>query len=78
MHIDPSRVQDHLTIRFRVRDVYQDRAVCLYFDDACVRRRKKRIMAPGEMEQIQIKADGLPKDLKAIRIAIEKASGGSR
>ncbi|WP_329886721.1 NAD(P)/FAD-dependent oxidoreductase [Pseudoramibacter faecis] len=78
MHIDPARVQDHLAIRFRVRDVYQDCAVCLYFDDTCVQRRKKRIVAPGEMEQIRIKADARSDKLKSIRIAIEKASGGSR
>lgn len=48
----PSTIDKALTIRFRTQDVYQDCFVNVYFDDALISHRKKRIMTPGEMEQV--------------------------
>ena len=50
--IDAKRMEDLLTVRFRVGDVFKDSYVSVYFDDERVQHRKKQIMAPGEMEQI--------------------------
>ena len=50
--INVSRMEDNLTVRFRVGAVYKDSYVSVFFDDERVQHRKKRIMAPGEMEQI--------------------------
>ena len=52
MTIRPDRVADKLTVRFRVGDVYKSAYVSVYFDDERVGHKKKRVIAPGEMEQI--------------------------
>lgn len=43
-----------VTIRMRVDNVYQNKAVCLYKDGECLARRKKMVLSPGEMETIKI------------------------
>ena len=71
--IDPGRMEDLLTVRFRVGDVYKDSYVSVYFDGERVVHTKKRIMSPGEMEQIVLKKDELIKrsNLKIITVKIE-------
>jgi NADPH-dependent 2,4-dienoyl-CoA reductase/sulfur reductase-like enzyme len=71
--INVSRMEDNLTVRFRVGAVFKDSYVSVYFDDERVQHRKKRIMAPGEMEQVIIQKKKLQErpDLKTITIKIE-------
>ena len=71
--VNVSRMDDNLTVRFRVGAVYKDSFVSVYFDDERVQHRKKRIMAPGEMEQIILQKKKLAEypDLKTITIKIE-------
>ena len=71
--INVSRMEDNLTVRFRVGAVYKDSYVSVFFDDERVQHRKKRIMAPGEMEQVIIQKKKLQErpDLKTITIKIE-------
>ena len=71
--VNVSRMDDNLTVRFRVGAVYKDSFVSVYFDDERVQHRKKRIMAPGEMESIILQKKKLAEypDLKTITIKIE-------
>ena len=71
--INLSRMDDNLTVRFRVGAVFKDSYVSVYFDDERVQHRKKRIMAPGEMEQIVLQKKKLQEypDLKTITVKIE-------
>ena len=71
--VHPDRIEDTLTIRFRVGDVYKDAFVSVYFDDMRVRHQKKRILAPGEMEQVVLTKKQLDEypDLKTITVKIE-------
>ena len=64
---------DKLTVRFRVADVYKDRYICVYYDDKLIRKTKKRVLAPGEMEQVIIQKSTLAEypDLKKITIRTE-------
>ncbi|HAN50553.1 MAG TPA: pyridine nucleotide-disulfide oxidoreductase, partial [Lachnospiraceae bacterium] len=73
--VRPEDMEDTLTVRFRVGAVYKNSAVCTYFGDKCVARRKKQIFAPGEMEQVILKKSDLlaDTDLKEITIRIEEA-----
>jgi hypothetical protein len=66
---------DLLTIRFRVRGVYQNQFISVYFDDERVQHRKKQIVAPGEMEQVILQKKDLlaHPDLKKITICLEEA-----
>lgn len=50
--IRPAEMDDSLTVRFRVGAVYKNAYTSVYFDDERIRHAKKRIMAPGEMEQV--------------------------
>ncbi len=71
--VRPDHVEDNLTIRFRVGDVYKDSFISVYFDDNRVRHQKKRILAPGEMEQVILTKKNLDEypDLKTITVKIE-------
>jgi len=70
-----SRVEDLLTVRFRVGNVYKNCAICVYLGDKCITRRKKQICAPGEMEQVILKKSDIleMKDTDTIKILIEEA-----
>ena len=46
--------EGEVTLRMRVDNVYQNKTVCLYKDGERLVRRKKMILAPGEMETIKI------------------------
>ena len=50
--IRPTEFEDNLTVRFRVGDVYKNCAIATYFDDEQINKRKRPVMAPGEMEQV--------------------------
>lgn len=72
--VDPDCVSDRLTVRFRVGQVMKKRLVKVYFDGEEVLKRKRPVMAPGEMEQVVLtKAhfDAHP-DVGSIRIAVEE------
>jgi hypothetical protein len=47
-------MEGEVTIRMRVDNVYQNKYLCLYKDQERLVRRKRMIMAPGEMETIKI------------------------
>ena len=71
--VNVSRMDENRTVRFRVGAVFKDSYVSVYFDDERVQHRKKRIMAPGEMEQIILQKKKLAEypDLKTITVKIE-------
>lgn len=73
--IHVNRMDDILTVRFRVGAVYKNSCICVYFNEKCVSRRKKQIMAPGEMEEIKLKKKELEEfdGLEQITIKIEEA-----
>lgn len=71
--INPQRMEEKQVIRFRVGDVYKNRNIAVYFDDERVIYRKRPVLAPGEMEQIELKKEQLESypDLKQITVKIE-------
>ena len=73
--VNPARMDEDLTVRFRVGGVYKNCYVSAYFDDERVIHRKRQIVAPGEMEEIRLKKDQLLNypDLKTITVKIEEA-----
>ena len=74
-YIRPSEMADNLTVRFRVGDVYKNCAIATYFDDELISKRKRPVMAPGEMEQVILNKKKLEEypDLSKITIKIEEA-----
>ena len=73
--LDPARVPEKLTVRFRVGQVLKNRRILLYLDDEIVVKRKRPIMAPGEMEQVVLTREMLAShpDLHSVRIVTEEA-----
>lgn len=71
--LDVENMEDQVTVRFRVADVYKDRYISVYYDGNLISRRKKKVLAPGEMEQVILKKDSFRKypDLKKIVICTE-------
>lgn len=71
--INVGRMEDRLTVRFRVGAIYKQSFLSVYFDDERVMHQKKKIMAPGEMEQVILQKKKLAdKDIKKITIKIEQ------
>ncbi|MDO4437873.1 MAG: FAD-dependent oxidoreductase [Eubacteriales bacterium] len=72
--IRTENMPENLTVRFRVGGVVKDCYISTYFDDICVMRKKRPVVAPGEMEEVKIARDLLNQnpDLKQITIRIEK------
>lgn len=73
--IHTANMEDMLILRFRVGDVYQNKYISMYFDEERIVHKKKKIMVPGEMEELKLKKanlSGFP-DLKCITVKIEEA-----
>lgn len=70
-----NRMNEKLTVRFRVGGVFKNCYVSAYFDEERVIHRKRQVVAPGEMEQIQLTKEMLLKypNLKTITVKIEEA-----
>ena len=73
--INTARMDENLTVRFRVGAVFKNCYVSAYFDDERVVHRKRQIVAPGEKEEIKLTKAQLLKypDLKTITVKIEEA-----
>ncbi len=57
--VSPELMDPTLTVRFRVGNVYRDRYVSVYVGDERLHHRKKRVLTPGEMEEVVLKRDDL-------------------
>ncbi len=71
--IDLLNMDENVVIRFRVGDVYRDKCLAVYYGDRKVKTTKKRIMAPGEMEEIVITRKSLMEspDVHEIYVRVE-------
>lgn len=74
-YIRPTEMEENLTVRFRVGAVYKNCCIATYFNDELISKRKRPVMAPGEMEQVILNKAKLAEipDLQKIRITIEEA-----
>lgn len=72
-YIDLENCEEESILRFRVLNVYKDKKINVYFGNEKVMSKKKRVMAPAEMEQIIIKKSELLKykGIEEISIAVE-------
>lgn len=73
--VRPSEMEEKLTVRFRVGDVFKNKVIAVYFDDQLIVKKKRQVMAPGEMEQVILKKKKLEEypETKKIMIRIEEA-----
>ena len=73
--VRPACAGDNLTLRFRVGNVYRNKKIAVYLGDTCIFTRRRPVLAPGEMETIQLKGDLLRQDPAAgsITVTLEEA-----
>ncbi len=73
--VDPCRMEEELTVRFRVDNVYRGTAVTVSADGKTLQRRKKLILTPGEMEEIRLRREELLEhpEWEEIEISLEVA-----
>ena len=73
--INVENMDDELTVRFRVGNVFKNAYISTYFNDERGGHKKRRVMAPGEMEQVVLKKEELENftNLDDITIRIEEA-----
>ena len=73
-YIHPENMDDKLTVRFRGGGVFKNCYISTYFDGERIMRRKRPVVAPGEMEEIKLTKEQLSQypDLKKITIKVEK------
>lgn len=74
--VNPERLDGNLIIRFRVGAIYKDSSVVVRLGGERLRALKKKIIAPGEMEQVIITKDELlqHENADSIEISIEENS----
>lgn len=72
-YVRPSEMDDTVTVRFRVGDVYKGCAIATYYNNELISKRKRPVMAPGEMEQVILSKKKLAEypGLEKITIRIE-------
>ncbi len=74
--IDPARMSERLTLRFRVGGVYEDRWIEVWAGERRLARKRRPILVPGEMEDIVIKREDLlaAEGAEAIIVRLEEAN----
>lgn len=65
--IDP---EGTVTLRFRVGSVYQNKRIVVYAGDTPIFSRKRNVLAPGEMETLQLKVQLLLEHPEAEQITV--------
>ena len=73
--VRPAEMEENLTVRFRVGDVFKNKVIAVYFDEQLIMKKKRQVMAPGEMEQVILRKKKLEEypETKKIIIRIEEA-----
>ncbi|HBC96890.1 MAG TPA: pyridine nucleotide-disulfide oxidoreductase [Clostridium sp.] len=72
-YINPENVEKFIDIRFRVGNVFKDSFISVYFDDVREMHIKKRILTPGEMQDVKLTRKLLDKypNCKTITVKVE-------
>lgn len=65
--IYPKHIEEKLTLRFRVDNIYKNCYITVYANGEKISRRKRPIMLPGEMEEIVLKCG----DIQALAASSE-------
>lgn len=67
LHLEDA-VKEDILLRFRVSEIYRNYFVVASFGDKILYKKKRPIMAPGEMEELLLKKEDLQRVLQTISI----------
>lgn len=72
--MDVARMEAEQIIRFRVDNIYRNAYIAVYFNDTCVKKIKRSMLAPGEMEQVKLRKTDMEQcdGLKKVTIKVEQ------
>ena len=70
--IDPAALPEVLNLRFRVRREVRNHHLSVYAGGERIFHQKRRIMTPGQMEEIALKRELVPEGATEIRVAMEE------
>ncbi len=71
LSVRPSALEETVTIRFRVGGVYTGKRIAIYAGDALIFSRKRKVLAPGEMETVNLKSSLLLEHPEAEEIVVK-------
>ena len=69
--IDVNNMDEKIIVRFRVANVYKDKRIVVLADDKEIKSIKKKVLAPGEMEQLYLTKEEL-KGVKKLCICLKE------
>ena len=69
-YVAPQTMDESIVVRFRVGNVYRNTYLSVYVGDERIVHRKKRVMAPGEMEDVVLRRADLLSRPDADRIVV--------
>ena len=75
--LDPARMQETLTVRFRVKETVKSGQIRVLLDGKEVLRRNRPIMAPGEMEQAVLKKEWFTGTEQTLEVWAGPREGGN-
>lgn len=64
------RMEEKLVLRLRVGDVYQNKSISVWVDDQRISKKKKQVLAPGEMEEVILTKEHLLSYANAKQITV--------
>ena len=70
-YINPSNFEDCIEVKFRVKGVFSNNYISVYFDDVREIHTKKKILTPGEMEIVKLKKELFNKYPNSKKISIK-------
>ena len=72
--INIEAMRDKVKVRFRVGDVYKDKFISVYAGEERILHKKKKVLAPGEMEEILLDKDMLMNisNISTIKVCLEE------
>ena len=72
--INIEAMRDKVKVRFRVGDVYKDKFISVYAGEERIIHKKKKVLAPGEMEEILLDKDMLMNisNISTIKVCLEE------
>lgn len=72
--INIEAMRDKVKVRFRVGDVYKDKFISVYAGEERIIHKKKKVLAPGEMEEVLLDKDKLItlSDISDIKVCLEE------
>ncbi len=70
-YIESTDTESDISIMFRPTDVYRDVQIVVYSNNQRIKAQKKKIVKPGEMQVVELKADLLAKIVDNLTVSIE-------